>query len=128
MDESKQQPKIGWGERMLIYPLLLLVDFVELIGGFIQAVPGVGIPIYLLFAGVSLVVTFFVQFFLFLKHIKNYAFLITGLVGSLPLVGIFSLKSVGFAITDVMNSNKKIAGIADKTGIGKAAGALSKTL
>ncbi len=118
--------EIGWGERLIIYPLLLFVDFVAIMGDLIQAVPYVGIPTYFLLAAMSLVVTLLIQFYLFLKHIKNYAFLITGLAGSVPLVGAFFLKTVGFAITDIMNSNKTISGIMKKTGASKVAGALSK--
>jgi hypothetical protein len=129
-DIAGDAPKIGWGEIFLITPLLLFVDFVELMVGLLEFVPVAGqvilLPVSLLCSAVGLFITGGVQVYLFFKHIKNYTFLLVGVADSIPLVSDLPLRTAGWLVTVFMTNSKKISKITSQIPAGKAAKALSK--
>ncbi len=123
-------PKIGWGEIFLITPLLLFVDFVELMAGLLEFVPVAGqvvlLPISLICSAVGLLVTGGIQVYLFFKHIKNYTFLLVGIADSFPFVSDLPLRTAGWLVTVFITNNKKISKITSQITAGKAVKALSE--
>lgn len=124
-DVVDDAPRIGWGEILLVTPLLLFVDFMELMGAFLEAIPVAGqfvlLPVSLMFSAVSLMVTFFVQFYFFIKKIKNFTFLITSLADSVPVLSALPLRTAGWLVTVFLTNNKKFSKAVTATPVGKAA-------
>ncbi len=118
-------PKISWGEIFLITPLLLFIDFIEIMAGFMEVIPVAGqiilLPASLLFSGISLLVTLFVQFYLFVKKIKNLTFLATSLTDSIPLISALPLRTAGWLVTVFITNNKKLSKVVGQTPVGKVA-------
>ncbi len=127
---ASDAPKIGWGEIFLITPLLLFVDFVELMVGLLEFVPVAGqmvlLPVSLLCSAIGLLVTGGVQAYFFFKHIKNYTFLLVGLADSIPLISDLPLRTAGWLVTVFVTNNKKISKITSQIPAGKAVKALSE--
>ncbi len=123
-------PRIGWGEILLITPLLLFVDFTELMVGFIEAVPVAGqvvlVPLSIVFSAVSVVITISIQFYLFIKKIKNLTFFLTSLADSVPLVSALPLRTAGWLVTVIVTNSKKLSRVINQTPAGKVAGVLNK--
>ncbi len=123
-------PKIGWGEIFLITPLLLFVDFVELMAGLLEFVPIAGqailLPLALICSVVGLLITGGVQVYLFFKHIKNYTFLLVGIADSAPFLSDLPLRTAGWLVTVFMTNNKKVSQITSRIPGGKIAKALSE--
>ena len=123
-------PKIGWGEILIITPLLMFVDFTEMLGTMAEAVPVVGqvvlLPISLLFSAISLMVTFFVQFYLFIKKIKNLTFLVGSIFDSIPIISGLPLRTAAWLVTVFITNNKKASKLMNATPAGKAINIASK--
>lgn len=105
--------KIGWGEILLITPMVLFVDFTELWGTMLMTSTGVLIPLLPLLSALGIATAFFVQTYFFFKHVKNYTFLVVSLFDSLPLVSAVPLRTLGWLFTVFMTNNKKVPGVAE---------------
>ncbi len=129
-DIASDAPRISWGEILLITPLLMFVDFVELMGTVMEAIPVAGqvvlLPVSLILSGVSLLVTFFVQFYLFIKKVKNFAFLIGSIIDSVPVISALPIRTVSWLITVFMTNNKKVSKLMNNSALGKAASIATK--
>lgn len=91
--------KIDFPEMFLITPLLIFLDIMDLIKTFLEGMIFL-YPVSLILGALSFIATALVQFYLFIKGVKNLYFLIGGTLDSLlPLVSFLPLKTVGWLIT-----------------------------
>lgn len=138
MENQKQptqqtKPKTGGGgekkisieEIILITPFILLADLFEFLSTIAAVIPVVGQVALGLSWFLGLIVFGLVQFYLFMKGIRNLWFLAGGLIDQIPIVGGFPTKTVTWIVVILMVNNPKVQKAAS-VATGKAPGAVKK--
>lgn len=117
--------KISIEEIILITPFILLADLFEFLSTLISPVPVVGQVALGLSWFIGLIVFGLVQFYLFMKGIRNLWFLAGGLVDQIPIVGGFPAKTATWIVVIFMVNNPKVQKAAS-VATGKVSSAVKK--
>lgn len=123
--QGGDQKKISIEEIVLITPFILLADLFEFLSTLISPVPVVGQVALGLSWFIGLIVFGLVQFYLFMKGVRNLWFLAGGLVDQIPIVGGFPTKTATWIAVILMVNNPKVQKAAS-VATGKVSSAVKK--
>lgn len=103
---KKEGPnKISYPEIVLITPMLLFIDLLDIIKTFLEG-SIIFTPLALFLGALGLFSTAIVQIYLLIKGVKNFYFLIGGIIDSFPLISFLPTRTAAWIVT-VYLFNKK---------------------
>lgn len=114
--------KFSTVEIIIVTPIVLIADGLTFLANLAAPIPVIGEVTEVIGVFIGFLTTVSLQFYLFLKGVKNLWVLVGGIVDSLPIANILPTLTIGWLILLLMENGvflKKVVGKFDKGAITK---------